>query len=87
MSKQVIHAQLHEGFFIPGMPTGGNFKQTLPPADKTLKNFKMNLQENGSLLVEFEDAGYLKSFSVASANIRIAVFAPEKLKANDKKNS
>lgn len=70
MSKPVIHAQLHEGFFIQGLTGGGNVKNTLPPDNKTLKNFKMTLQENGTLLLEWEDGIYTKSYTVAAANIR-----------------
>lgn len=42
MSKIVTYAQLHDVVFIPGE---GQFQQTFPPQNKTLKNFKMSLNE------------------------------------------
>jgi len=87
MSRRVIHAQLHEGFFIPSLKQGGNFKATLPPVDKTLENFRMSMQDNGNLLCEFDEAGFTRSFEVSAANVRISVFAPEKIKTDVKKNS
>jgi hypothetical protein len=87
MSKKVIHAQLHEGFFLPSIRAGGNFKATLPPVDKSLENFRMTLQDNGNLLCEFDEMGFVRSFEVSAANVRISMFAPEKIKVDVKKNS
>lgn len=75
--KQVIFAQLHEGFFLPGMATGGQFTNSLPPT-KTLKDFRMNLLDSGALLCEWEEGQYTKSFTVAAANVKVAQHAPEK---------
>ncbi len=75
--KAVVFAQLHDGFFIPGMgQSGGQFDKTLPPT-KTLKNFKMYKEEDGTLTLNWEDGKYLQSISVGAANVKIAKFAPE----------
>lgn len=78
MPKQVIYAQLHDVFFIPGE---GQFTNTLPPNSKNLKNFKMTLQDSGQLLLEWEKGGYTQSFTIAAAALKGAQHAPVKLEA------
>ena len=46
MSRKVVFAKLHSGFFIKGV---GNFNDTLPPEGKTLQGLTMYKQEDGSL--------------------------------------
>lgn len=69
MPKPVVHAELNDGFFIPGMPNG-NFTKTLPNPGKTLKNFTMTLQDNGHLLLEWEDGNFIRSYTVSPGNLR-----------------
>lgn len=67
------------------MPKGGNFKATLPPTDKSLPQFNMELQDSGNLRVEWIEGDYLKGFEIGAASIIVCQFAPEKAKLNDKK--
>lgn len=46
MAKKITYAKLHDGFFIPGV---GNMKDTLPPDNKSLPEFNMVLEDNGSI--------------------------------------
>jgi hypothetical protein len=50
MGKKVIYAKLHDGFFIPVV---GNMKDTLPSDGKTLKDFEMELQDGGGLMLSW----------------------------------
>lgn len=85
MSRQVVRAQLHTGFFVPGMGNhGGNFADTLPPSNKTLPEFQMFLQDSGSLLCTWIEDGYKKSFEVGAANVRVALLPPEKIAKSSK---
>lgn len=83
MGKPVIYAQLHTGFFVPGIKNG-NFKETLPAHDKTLKNFKMTLEDSGTLSLEWEDGVYTKHFSIAAANVKVCQHPPTEVKAQSK---
>ena len=69
MSKPVIHAQLYEGFFVHGV---GEIQKTLPPQNKTLSNLVMTLQDNGALLIEYDEANYRKSFTLGAASVKVA---------------
>jgi hypothetical protein len=74
--KQVTHVELHDGFFVPGMgATGGQFKKTLPP-EKSLKNFKMFLEDNGSLTLNWEEGKFTKEITIGAANVKVAVHVP-----------
>jgi hypothetical protein len=79
MSKKVVHAELHDGFFVPGV-ANGNFTKTLPNPNKTLKNFRMSLQDSGSLLCEWDEGAFVKSFTVAAANVKVSIHASEPIK-------
>lgn len=68
MPKPVIYAELSAGFFVPGM-SNGNFTKMLPNPGKTLQGFKMTLQDNGSLLLEWEDGKFIKSYTVSPGNL------------------
>lgn len=97
MPKPVVHAQLHDGFFVQGMGNkGGQFDKSLPPTNKTLTNFTMELQDNGTLYCKWEDGIYSKGFTIAAANVKYAQHPPvltkslvvdEKKTISDKKNS
>lgn len=76
MPKKVTYAQLHDGFFVPGMKNG-QFDKTLPPANKTLDNLEMELQDSGALSVSWADGKYRKSITVAAANIKIVMHPSE----------
>ena len=69
MPKPVIHAQLYEGFFVHGV---GEIQKTLPPQNKTLPNLEMTLQDNGALLIEYDEANYRKSFTLGAASVKVA---------------
>lgn len=80
MSRRVVNAELHDGFFVPGMGhLGGQFKKTLPP-EKTLKNFKMFLEDDGSITLNWEEGKFLKQISVGAATVKIAVLEPQLIK-------
>lgn len=81
MSRPVVFAELHDGFFVPGMgAVGGQFKKTLPP-EKTLKDFSMALEDDGSLTLKWAEAGFWQTVSVGAATVKIARLAPEKIAA------
>lgn len=69
MSKPVTYAQLKEVFFVPGLKNG-NFGPTLPPANTTLKDFTMSLQDSGDLYLEWSENGYRAGFTVSQSNIK-----------------
>lgn len=71
MSNIVTWAKLHAPLFIPrdGGLAGMNLKDTLPPDNKTLKNFKMTLQEGGSLILSWEEGKYTRRYMVGAANV------------------
>lgn len=69
----VIFAKLHSTFFIP---TVGNMTDTLPSQSKTLPDFKMFLQDNGALLLQWSEGKYTKSFLIGSATVVGALLAP-----------
>lgn len=81
-NKKVVYAKLHDGFFVPptvgGQNGGGNFSDTLPP-NKTLENFSMELEPSGALLLTWTSLGFKHSCLVGAANVKNAVFAPEKI--------
>lgn len=78
MSKKVTYARLHTGFFVPGF---GNFKETLPPDGKTLKDFKMEKQSDGNLLLTWKDekTATIQSYEISSSNIVGMQFEAEKI--------
>lgn len=67
MAKKVVTAYLNDNIFIPRI---GDLKKTLPPESKTLTNFCMTLQDNGTLLLEFEYANQNHEFTVGASNIK-----------------
>lgn len=73
MPKPVLQAQLYEGFFIQGV---GELPKTLPPQNKTLSNFAMTMQDNGALLVEWDEGAYRKSFTLGAASVKVATHPP-----------
>jgi hypothetical protein len=81
MSKQVIYAQFHAGFFIPGVANGGNMKTTLTlgSVPSSFKEFKMTLEDNGMLALSWQDGGYQHAYHVAAANVIGVKEAPTKL--------
>ena len=75
MSKKVSYAQLHAGFFVPGY---GNFKETLPPDNKTLKNFAMTLTTGDAILLSWNNVqtNAPVEYLVGAANIKGAMLIP-----------
>jgi hypothetical protein len=86
MPKPVIHAELNGGFFIPGIKNG-NFTKTLPNPNKTLKNFAMTLQDNGNLYLEWEDDGFVRSYTVSAGYVSGCVHPPVPVAAIGKKSA
>ena len=78
MSK-VTRLELHEGFFIPGLikDVGGQFGKSIPPAGKTLEGLDMELQENGSVSVQFGPKGRRTKIIIGAANIKYTQHAPD----------
>jgi len=72
-TKQVVHAQLHDGFHIPGV---GEFQKVLPPSNKTLANFRLDLTESGALFMSWTEGKYTKQYLIGAANVKIATLAP-----------
>lgn len=85
MSKRVVYAKLHDGFFIPSV---GNMKDTLPPDSKTLSDFNMYLQENGGLLLSWTSLSgghkLLRSYMVGAATVKGVLFEDEIVSGNAK---
>ncbi len=79
MAKPVTHAELHDGFFVPGVSVGGNFTKSLPPTNKTLKDFKMFLEDSGALTVSWTEANYTKELTIGAANVKFAMSPPQPL--------
>lgn len=77
MKRPVSYAQLHAGFFLPGV---GEFKPTLPSDNKTLPNFKMYLTEQDSLVLEWTGRKVL----VGSANVKVVYFSEEQPSESNK---
>jgi hypothetical protein len=78
MSKKVSHVELHDGFFIAGMTKdGGQFGKSLPPAGKTLVDFEMHLQDNGSVEVSWGTKGARMTITIGAANVKYAKHFPE----------
>lgn len=77
MDKPVIYAQVNETFFVPGQKNG-NFGPTLPPANLSLKNFRMTLQDSGNLLLEWEEGALTKSYTVPQGNLKGCQHPPVK---------
>ena len=50
MAKKVLYAKLHSTFFIPSL---GNMKDTLPSDSKTLQDFEMVKEDDGSLTLSW----------------------------------
>ena len=68
MGKPVTYAKLKNVFFIPEV---GQVDNTLPPNNKQdkMKNLKMELQDNGSLLLTWTVGNFLRSYTVSESNI------------------
>lgn len=47
MSKKLKYVKLFDGFFIPGV--NSNMGDQLPSASKNLKDFEMELEDNGTI--------------------------------------
>lgn len=76
MSNKVIYANLFDGFFVPGV---GNFKNTLPADNHTLKDFSMHLGGNGMLILSWKDkANNEQSFGLGVSMIKSLQFAAER---------
>lgn len=75
MANKVIYAKLHEGVFIPGT---GSLGDTLPPQNKTLKNFSMEKQQDGTLQLSWDVGGLHEVADVGASNIVVLKYAPEK---------
>ena len=67
-NKPVVYAKLKAPFHIPNI---GQVNHTLPPENKMSKmpNLKMELQDNGTLLLTWDEGAYTKSYTVAQSNI------------------
>ena len=78
MSNKVVYAKLHAGLFVPDL---GNLADTLPPQNKTLKNLSMTKQEDGNLLLTWEDerTATKRAVEVGASNIIVIAYAPEKI--------
>lgn len=76
MSKQVRYVQLKEAFFINGVKGGGQFDKTLPPANKTMPDLTMSLDDNGNCFVEWTEGNYKRSFTIPHSNIKVAEHVP-----------
>lgn len=78
MAKQVRYAYLHNGIFIPGV---GNLKETLPPDNKTLKNFQMAKLDDGNLELTWFDPATASNrrVEIGAANVKLIDYAPEKV--------
>ncbi len=72
--NKVIYAKLHVSPFIPGL---GGLKDTLPPDNKVIPNLAIELLEDKSILLTW---GTNSRAIIPSANIVIAVLAPEEAK-------
>lgn len=81
MGKEVTEAQLYETLHVIGI---GQIDKTLP-GKKTLKNLKMSLQDNGSLLVEWEEGTRVRSFTVGAATVKTAVHKDRPIDSKDNK--
>lgn len=71
--KPVVQAQLHDGFHIPGV---GQFDKVLPPSNKSLLGFKLELDDKGTLFMSWLDGKYTKEYLIGAANIKVATLAP-----------
>lgn len=78
MSRKVVYAKLHAGVFIPGV---GNLADTLPPMNKTLKNFTMSAQASGALYLSWEDerTATNQAAEVGASNIIVLGYEPLKI--------
>lgn len=73
MPKPITHAELHDGFFIPGVSAGGNFTKSLPPTNKTLKDLQMWLEDSGALTLKWVEGKYNKEVYIGAANVKFAL--------------
>jgi hypothetical protein len=80
--RKVVYAKLHAGIFIPGV---GNLADTLPPLNKTLKNFTMSTQASGNLYLSWEDerTATNQAAEVGASNIIVIGYEPAKLVKNN----
>jgi len=82
MANIVTWAKLHTGLFIPGGI--GNLTDTLPPQGKTIKDFKMLLQDSGALILQWTEGSYTKRYMVGAANVAGALLAPVLTESTEK---
>ena len=73
MSKQLIkYAKTHAEIFIPSM---GTFKTTLPPDNRTLKNFTMSRTDLGGILIEVtNDRGQKDIAEIPAGDVAFMVY-------------
>lgn len=80
MGKKVLKAVLFEGFHHP---TLGNMKPTFPQDDKSLKDFEMSLEDNGTLFIQWSGGTVggrptpAGACSIGVSNIKVLVHAYE----------
>jgi hypothetical protein len=80
----VTWAKVHAPLFIPGV---GNLKETLPPDNKTLPEFRMSLRDDGSLMLSWKAGTQTKRFVIGAASVLSAMLEPvaaKQTKENDK---
>lgn len=77
MAKKVTYATLFSDFYLPAI---GQMKTSLPPDNKSLPNFRMTLQDNGTLLLEWDASPKISkgSYTVGASNIKGCYHAHEK---------
>ena len=80
MGKEVVQAQLYETLHVIGV---GQIDKTLPPHGKTLKNLDMTLNDNGSILVEWEEGTRIRSFTIGAATVKTAVHKDRQIVAKN----
>ena len=76
MSKRQLikYVKLHTPFFTPEL---GTFKDSLPPANRTLKEFKMWRTDSGSLIVQARSVSgaTLETVEIPTGNIALMAYA------------
>lgn len=70
--REVTYAKFHSGLFIPSLGTIGD---TLPSSSKSF-DLKMHMTSDG-LFLKIRQAGKQTEVLVPSANVMLAVLAPE----------
>lgn len=73
MAKKVVQASLFDSFHVVNV---GSFKATLPPDNHSLKNFRMVLEDNGMLVLMWDNAsGQPQEFGLGVSMIKTVRFA------------